>query len=214
MNKSDFNEFTTLINAVSDFYGKSVSEIALSLWWNALKHFDLSAIREALSAHVRNPDNGQFMPKPADIIRLLGGTTTDSAMLAWSKVDKAVREVGTYRDIAFDDAIIHRVIYDMGGWTIFGTKTEDEWPFVAKEFQTRYRGYSISGVTEYPKLLVGLANAHNRSEGHKLQPTTLFGDAEKVKQVIANAKEIPSQIRHVASVLEISNASKQALEAA
>lgn len=213
MKASEFNDFATLINSVSDLYGKQVSDIALSLWWNALKHFDLPAIREALSAHVRNPDNGQFMPKPADIIRLLGGTTTDSAMLAWSKVDKAVREVGTYRDIAFDDSIIHRVIYDMGGWPIFGTKTEDEWPFVAREFQTRYRGYAITGVTEYPKLLVGLANAHNVSHGHELQPVTYFGEPEKVKQVIAAAKDIPSQIQRVDYFLNAPNSSK-ALEAA
>lgn len=198
MKASEFNDFATLINSVSDLYGKQVSDIALSLWWNALKHFDLVAVREALSAHVRNPDNGQFMPKPADVVRLLGGTTTDSAMLAWSKVDKAVREVGTYRDIAFDDAIIHRVIYDMGGWSIFfGTKTEDNWPYVAKEFQTRYRGYAITGVTEYPKLLVGMANVHNVSQGYELQQVTYFGEPEKVKQVIAAAKDIPSQIQRL-----------------
>lgn len=189
MKQSDFDSFSQLISSVGDYYGKPVSDLSLSIWWNTLKSFDLIAVREALSAHVQHPDNGQFMPKAADVVRLLGGTTTDRAMLAWSKVDKAIRTIGTYRDVAFDDAIIHRVIAEMGGWIGFGTKTEDELPFVAKEFQTRYRSYVVSGVEEYPSVLTGIANMHNIRNGLKALPAVLFGDSEKAKQVTEKAKQ-------------------------
>ena len=51
----------------------------------------------------------------ADILRMMQGTSLDSALSAWAKVDKAVRRVGTYETIVFDDEIIHRVIHDMSG---------------------------------------------------------------------------------------------------
>ena len=46
------------------------------------------------------------MPKPADIRRVLGGTTADAAALAWAKVIRAVHAVGAYSTVAFDDPFI------------------------------------------------------------------------------------------------------------
>jgi len=81
------------------------------------------------------------MPKVADVIKMLQGSTQDSALTAWAKVDKAVRSIGTQMSVAFDDPLIHKVIQDMGGWLGLGQRQEAEWPFVAKEFETRYRGF-------------------------------------------------------------------------
>ena len=108
MTQDDFEKFEDLLSGVGEIYGKTLSEFALTLWWGALKDYDLTAIRNALSRYVVNPDNGQFMPKPADVVRMIGGTSTDSAMIAWTKVDKAVRQVGTWQDVVFDDPLIHR----------------------------------------------------------------------------------------------------------
>lgn len=108
-----------------------------------MKPFDLAAVKDALNRHCVNPDNGQFMPKPADVVKLLQGSSQDGALVAWAKVDRAVRQVGTYSTVVFDDPIIHRVVQDMGGWVALGDKREKEWPFVAKEFENRYRGYPM-----------------------------------------------------------------------
>ena len=110
MEIDDFQKFHDGISGVMSFYGKSVSRFALDVWWTALRRFDLVAIVDAFNRHLANPDTGQFAPKPADIIRMLQGSTQDSALRAWAKVDHAVRSVGTYCDVVFDDALIHRVI--------------------------------------------------------------------------------------------------------
>ncbi|MCM1128975.1 MAG: DUF6475 domain-containing protein [Alistipes senegalensis] len=186
MTQDDFEKFEDMLSGVGEVYGKELSEFALAIWWEALKGYDLTAMRNALSRYVTNPDNGQFMPKPADVVRMMGGTTTDRALLAWEKVDRTVRQVGVYKDVVFDDALIHRVLQDMGGWIRLGDKKESEWPFVAKEFETRYRGYALRGLApEYPAVLTGIANAHNRREGFKCDEPVLMGDPEKAKQVIA-----------------------------
>ena len=123
---------------------------------------------------------------------MIEGGTLDRSMLAWSKVDNAVRVRGTWDDVVFDDAIIHRVIADMGGWVLVGGKDDKEWPFIGKEFQQRYRSYTQRGATlEYPAQLTGIANAQNSSAGRPLLPPILIGDKEKAKQVLKNSTGAP-----------------------
>ena len=192
MKQADFDDFNLVISAVGELYGKPVGEFAISLWWGALKDYDLKAVQEALSRHVRNPDSGQFMPKPADVVKMMQGSTQDSALSAWAKVDKAVRHVGPYKSVAFDDPLIHVVLHEMGGWTALGQKTDDEWPFVAREFETRYRGFKARGeIPPYPPKLVGISDAHNENEGFKQTQPMLIGDANKAIQVMQKGTDRP-----------------------
>lgn len=184
MVESELPDFAKTLLAVADYYGKELSENVVDLYWNGLREYDLASVKRALWAHVRNPDTGQWMPKIADIAKVTQGRTDDQAAIAWSKVDQAVRRVGTYQCVVFDDAVIHRVILDMGGWVYIGAKDEKEWPFVAKEFQNRYRGYRMRDETpEYPPVLIGMANAHNSKQGFREHPPILVGDERKATSV-------------------------------
>lgn len=177
-------EFAKTLLAVADYYGKELSTGVVDLYWQGLREYDLPSVQKALWAHARNPDTGQFMPKIADIAKVMQGRTGDQAAIAWSKVDQAVRRIGTYQDVVFDDATIHRVIADMGGWVMFGTKTESDWPFLAREFENRYRGYRMRDETpEYAPVLVGMANAQNAQQGYTQNPPILIGDAKKANAV-------------------------------
>ncbi|MNY07420.1 hypothetical protein D3C86_1402220 [compost metagenome] len=92
--------------------------------------------------------------------------------------------------MVFDDPIIHRVLQDMGGWVALGAKQEKEWPFVAKEFENRYRGYRTQGgAGEYPRALVGIAEAQNGQNGFKSQAPVLIGNSAKAKQVLASGTD-------------------------
>jgi len=175
----EFEQFREGINGVMAFYSKTVSQFALDVWWAALKAYDLPAIVDAFNRHLACPDVGSFPPKPADIVRMLSGRTLDRALVAWAKVDKAVRQVGTWESVAFDDPVIHRVLHEMGGWIAMGQKTDDEWPFVAREFENRYRAYSARGETpEYPPVLIGIAEAHNQTKGLKSNAPRLIGNPD------------------------------------
>ena len=192
MTDADKPKFFNLIAGVYAFYRQDISDFAGSVWWEAMKPFDLAAVADALNRHCVNPDTGQFMPKPADVVKMLSGSSQDSAMVAWAKVDKSIRQVGTYASVVFDDPIIHRVLHDMGGWVALGTKSERDWPFVAKEFENRYRGYRIRNETpEYPKSLIGIAEAQNNQNGHKSDPPVLVGDARRAKQVLLGGSDKP-----------------------
>jgi hypothetical protein len=215
MNKqTDYARFLSILTGIADYYGKELSEGVISLYWQGLMQYDLPAVEKALWEHTQNPDNGQFMPKIADVCRGLQGRTQDQAALAWSKVDTAVRRIGTYSDVVFDDPIIHRVLADMGGWIKLGTHTDDDWPFVAKEFENRYRGYKLRGeVPEYQPVMTGIANAHNQKEGFRSQPPMLIGNEAKAKQVmLAGTNEQLIQMRLASDT--ITSAAIKRIEAA
>jgi hypothetical protein len=173
--------FALMLTGLSEYYRQEVSKAMAGIYWEGLKQYDIGAIEKAAHAHMQSPDeNGRWFPKISDLAKYLEGSTTDQASLAWSKVDRALRSVGTYADVIFDDPVIHCVLQDMGGWVPLGDKTTDEWPFVAKEFQTRYRGYRMrtSEVTP-PRRLTGMANLHNSASGMPLEPARLIGSEEK-----------------------------------
>ena len=192
MQQGDFADFRTLMAEVHAFYRQDMTAFSLDVWWQAMRAYDLSAVRQAMSRHVMNPDSGQWMPKPADVVKMLSGRTIDSASVAWSKVDRAVRSVGTYQSVAFDDPLIHRVIADMGGWVRIGSHSSDEWPFVAKEFENRYRGYAMrSERPEYPPTLTGITEAENSKAGFRVDPPVLIGVREQALAVIAGGSNKP-----------------------
>ena len=193
MQQKHFDEFCELLGVVSEQYGKPISEGAKVLYWQGLIDYELSAVQQALFRHVRNPDNGMFMPKIADIVRMLQGSTQDSALAAWAKVDQAVRRVGTQSSVVFDDALIHKVLQDMGGWLGLGQKSEDEWPFVAKEFENRYRGFKARGEKpDYPKMLIGLFDASNAPNGFKQTKPVLIGNKDLAQGVLTGGTDMPA----------------------
>lgn len=207
MKPSDRTAFGQLLSGVYAFYGKEASDFALNVWWQAMSPFDFKAVADAMNRHCVNPDTGQFLPKPADVVKMLQGSTQDSALVAWSKIDRAIRTVGTYRSVVFDDALIHRVLTEMGGWIDLGRKTEDEWPFVRNEFVNRYRGYKMrSEVPDYPPHLIGMSEAQNSKAGFRIDPPLLLGNPEMAATVARKGSD--------AQILQVTMAKPETLRIA
>lgn len=145
-----------ILTQVAELCEKNLTPIQLAMYMEALKEYSAEEVKRALFTHIKNPEGGQFMPKPADVVKQLTGGTQTQALLAWTKVDWAVRCIGTNASVCFEDSLIHQVILDMGGWVSLGSKNNDEWPFVKNEFEKRYRGYLISTLPQiFPERLIG-----------------------------------------------------------
>jgi hypothetical protein len=207
MVNNDKQRFSVILSVIAEYYSKTISPNMITIYWEGLREYDLEAIEKALWLHTQDADSGQFMPKIADINKFLKGKTADRAAQAWSKVDAGIRQVGTYTDVVFDDAIIHRVILDMGGWIFLGSKQEKDWPFVANEFQNRYRGYLMQGETpDYPSVLIGISNANNRMHGFDNQPPRFIGQQHKAqlvmeggsKKALLEMQAAADQVKHLA----------------
>jgi hypothetical protein len=202
LRQSDRSAFVEMLTYVGALYGRDMSSGVIDLYWSALQQFDLSAVRQAFDRHVKSPDAGQYMPKPADLIRMLGGTSQDAAMQAWAKVERAVRRVGGHESVVFDDAIIHRCVADMGGWVKLCATTEEDLPFRARDFQALYRGFAMRReAPPYPAHLIGRFEAQNRMAGQKVAEPVLIGNPHDCRQVLRLSTGNPVQITRAADAV-------------
>ena len=189
MNEADLTEFTEILTTLCLLYKTSVSEKLVDLYWDALACFDWQTVKAAFQWHLCNPDVGQLMPKPANVICAIRGSSPSQALQAWSQVSRAIRMVGSYDSVVFDDAVIHAVIDDMGGWISFCHTSLKELPFRAKEFEKRYAGYVHHPPPYYPSHLIGLEEQHNRLHHQPTKLPVLIGDPERALVVLQHGSE-------------------------
>lgn len=183
MQPSDGSAFHALLRGVHEFYRQPFTDFTADVWWEAMRPYEFEAVRVALNRHAVDPDHGQFLPKPADVVRLLDGGNQDAALRAWTAVDRAVRTVGPYQSLVFDDPLVHSVVADMGGWPQLCASTDEQWPFVRNEFVTRYRGARLTSGGEHPRLLTGIAQQVNALAGQPIAPPLAIGNVDRARQV-------------------------------
>jgi len=186
--KSDFGELVTNVMA---YYSKDATTFLLDVFWAGLSRFDFDDVRRAFDLHAQDPDHGQFAPKVADVVRVLEGSTQTQGMRAWSKVERALRTVGQYRSVVFDDALIHAVVAGMGGWCALCRCPVEELPFRAREFERSYAGYRQRRETPpYPSRLIGLCESENSARGYgdRTARPVLIGDPARARLVMEQAQ--------------------------
>jgi hypothetical protein len=68
MKQSDFDAFHALLTSCLSMWDKAPTAAVSAVWFRSLAEFDMQALSTAFSAHMRDPVNGKFEPKPAHII--------------------------------------------------------------------------------------------------------------------------------------------------
>jgi hypothetical protein len=175
MQTSERSSFAETMNAISEYYDHVFSDPVIAMWWEALKPYSAKQFSSAVAAHMRHSQFGRFAPRIADIVREIEGTPDELAQLAWAKVHAAVRRVGNYRSVCFDDARIHVVLDQMGGWGVICSMKSDDAPFRAREFCQRYNALR-DDPADYPAYLPGDHEGHNQLHGHTPDLPVLIGD--------------------------------------
>jgi hypothetical protein len=170
--------FSGLITDVLAYYGKDASSFTLSLWWQACQGFEMGQVSKALSSHAMDAERGVYAPKVADVVRVLAGTTTDRAALAWGKVLGAMSAVGAYSDVVFDDPAIHAAIEDMGGWVKVCRGDMAELSYLQHRFCQSHKAYISQGKFEYQRRLIGdrSPDADYTSKGLPVPNPAVVGD--------------------------------------
>lgn len=214
MQKEHRPNFLSFMTGIGQIYGKEINPPLVEIYWQSLSNFDFADVKKAFHAHVTNPDVGQFMPKPADIVRYLEGSTQTQGLRAWAKVDAAISRVGAYESVVFDDPIIHCVIEEMGGWVTLCKLTIDDLKFRAKEFEKRYASYVLNPPGSYPARLCGIVEGQRGTQGFELAPPSYVGDKRKAELVYQQGSERinfqtgPLRIlapKNVAAMVKLSN---------
>lgn len=186
MIRTDFDRLATSLAALAELYGKTISPGAIALWWQALERFDIQQVQRAIRAHTEDAQAGAFMPKPADLIRHLEGTSTDRTALAWGKALDAAARVGAYTDVVFDDPAIHAAIDDLGGWTKFCRAETSELSYLQHLFGQSYQAYvGRHEGFDYPRILSGERSADEVYTKRGLPPPkpAVIGDVVRAREV-------------------------------
>lgn len=66
--KSDFDAFVRMLASCLGLWNKVPSPEVSVMWFRALEGYELFTLTAAFSAHIRDPENGKFEPKPAHIV--------------------------------------------------------------------------------------------------------------------------------------------------
>ena len=107
------------------------------------------------------------MPKPAEFMEAVKPNKLDldsQSLLAANKLKKAIRGVGKYESVAFDDYLIHKVIKaSYGSWVkICKVDMEELETFLKWDFPKLYKTYSTyKNLNDLPIYLVGSHESKN-----------------------------------------------------
>ena len=77
MVENDFPAFAKMLDTVYALHGKSLNAEAKALFFRAMSQFPLPMVRAAMDGHVRDPNRGQYPPKPADLMAQIVGHAND-----------------------------------------------------------------------------------------------------------------------------------------
>lgn len=185
MHPTDAQRFSRLFSDVMAYYRQDVSSFTQTLFWTACEPFDYEQVAKAFNQHAKDPEHGQFPPKVADLVRILQGTHTDRAQLAWGKALEAMSSVGAYTDVVFDDPAIHACIEDLGGWPKVCRTETKELSYLQHRFCESHKAYTGRGTFDYPRRLNGDRSPDFEYEKKGLKPPrpALVGDAEQCRLV-------------------------------
>ncbi len=96
MQATDKITFTAIIAKTWRFYGKTPTGEDVAAWFELLAGFQMDAIATAFKRHLTDPKAGQYLPKPADIIRHLPAANLDDGHPgpdeAWGLLMRLIRD--------------------------------------------------------------------------------------------------------------------------
>lgn len=190
MEKDDQKRFAELITGMAQTFHTPISTWDIENYWQFLRTYSLKTIEQAIIHYCGSPEGHRFLPKPGELVATIQGDGVGRALRAWAKVMRTIRSVGAYKTVVFDDALIHAVIWDMGGWPILCEMLIKDEQFRAREFERRYLSYVAHPPGGYPKQLTGITDSVNKRSGYvNVKPPLMIGDEKKALQIFQNGCE-------------------------
>lgn len=184
-NHEEDERFMLIMAALAEASGQEASVLKIKIYAKALEDIAMEDIEKAAWHIIRTRTTATF-PKIAEIRQAVFGNPEDQAILALEKTEKAMREVGAYQTVIFDDPIIHAVISGFeGGWPGICHMTFDEWKFSRRDFVKIYMAKMRNPGGKVPVKLVGIEEGDNGDKGieYTKAPVTI-GDRQKILEWI------------------------------
>ena len=188
MNENDFEQFANSIGTLAELHNKKLSPLLSKAYFKAIASFTIEEVTNAVERAILEL---KFFPKPVELIEFItgkGGDLADIAEVEASKVINAMRDIGAYSTVVFDDPVTMAVIKQgFGGWIkLCADSMEADNKWFRIEFVKLYKAYANRNVKDYGKL-IGIHEDTN-IQGNRLDcvPEPKFiGDRKRAGQVLA-----------------------------
>jgi len=161
----DKSKFVTIMTGLCEIYKQTPSQFIYDMYYDIFKDYEdtqfSNSIKKVLSTYKYNT-----LPKPADILEYLDGSSEDKSLIAWLKAKEAVVKGGYPATIEFDDPVISNCIKELGGWDWFCKQEIENLCFVEKRFRDLYKLFQ-KRETNTPVKLIGFIENKNSNLGFK-----------------------------------------------
>lgn len=153
MHPHDKKRFAEILFSTMEIYDKQPSKRSVGMYWNILSGFPIEQVEAAFTAHLTDPKDGKFQPKPADIVRHIVGTKEDRKTQAEAAWHRVTSNLDRYNSAVFDDPAIHyALMIGFGSWETVCDFDQDKFAC-----QQSYRSFisaymSYSGQPYMPRL--------------------------------------------------------------
>ncbi len=196
MNDDDRQEFAALMAGVAENFSAQLSGPGIAMRFDALKAYPIDQVCAACAAVVGSRKYTK-MPTVADFMEYIGGgNIEDVALVEAGKAIKAVKRVGGYASVTFDNPTTMAVIeHGFGGWVKFcGEMTSENEKWVTRDFVRIYSAYTRQGIT-LTGILAGRTETHNEAHGRGSthHNHVLIGDSRKAL-AISEQRAIAGQL--------------------
>jgi|TARA_R110000824_G_scaffold22460_8_gene82154 hypothetical protein len=127
---------------------RALSAIQVKGYWWALKDMPLEQFVEATHAAMRD---ATFLPTPAELRRLVTGSTEDGAALAWGQLLREVRRVGYLGAPTLPENVMSTVRNTWGSWSKLCKTLPGDGPELVgwmKRFSSTYGAVERQGQTD------------------------------------------------------------------
>jgi hypothetical protein len=184
MINGDRQKFDSILIALAEMFEQQISETRLDLYFEALRDISIEDFQKAANVVARS---GRFFPKPIDFREAVHGSLDDKALQALMRLEDAVKRIGQYKSVVFDDSVIHMAVQALDGWQAVCLLQIDEWKWKRKEFLSLYKSYAVNPC-QYPEKLIGYHDHKNTINGHpeNIGKPVLIGDQHKAMAVLTH----------------------------
>lgn len=181
MPTTNYTHFAQWLTIIFGLYRCELTEELLELYWILLQRFTLDELKYAANRHFNSHKEGKYLPTPSHLLQYLQFNPHTAADNAWYKLLNAIRQHGCYNSVTFDDAHIHCVVQELGGWLELCRLKTYELQALHRPFHDDYVQLCENGLPKkYPRFLAGITPLTD-SNGRLTQPC-FVGDP-----ILANA---------------------------
>ena len=178
---SDKDKFCELLEGIADVFSSAkkvnVTVPMLQVYFMSLNEYSYQQVEWAIGEHLKDPVDGKFFPKPANIISHLQTSevsTEDKGLLAWGQIIREMRRIGAYGSLELDDKQALAAIKAVKSWKDLCAMPEKDLTWAKKEFLANYKTYENTPLELLPSSLPGLAELHE----HKNKVSESFARIE------------------------------------